>query len=80
MDSGDGCTPCECTKNYRIVLFEKENFMVCKLHLNFKNQGVPAVVQWVKNPSAAAPVAAEAWVLSQARPRGVKGLVASAVA
>ena len=36
--------------------------MVCKLHLNFKNQGVPAVVQWVKNPSAAAPVAAEAWV------------------
>ena len=33
---------------------------------------VPAVVQWVKNPSAAAPVTAEAWVQSPAQHSGLR--------
>ena len=42
--------------------------------------GVPAVVQWVKNPTAAAWVTAEAWVCSPALAQWVKGSgVATAV-
>ena len=35
---------------------------------------VPAVVQWVKNPTAEAQVAAEAWVRLPARLNGLKDL------
>lgn len=40
-----------------------------------RSLGVPAVVQWVKNPKVAAQVAAEAWVLSPAWRSGLKDLV-----
>ena len=33
----------------------------------FNRSGVPAVAQWVKNPTAAAPVTDEAWIQSLAQ-------------
>ena len=39
-----------------------------------KSQGVPTVVQWVKNPTAADQVAVEAWVPSPAQHSRLKDL------
>ena len=35
--SGDGCEHCEYAKNHSVVHLKKVNFMLCELHLNFKN-------------------------------------------
>lgn len=37
LDSGGGCITCDYTKNSEMVLFEKVNFLACKLYLNLKN-------------------------------------------
>ena len=38
------------------------------------NEGVPAMAQWVKNPTAADRVTAEVWVRSLAQGSGLKDL------
>ena len=35
VDSSDGCTPCEYTKNHQVVHYKRVNFVVCELYLNF---------------------------------------------
>ena len=42
------------------------------MFLKKQNTGVPTVAQWVKNPTAAAQVAAKVWDPSPARYSGLK--------
>ena len=74
---------CVCVYLKHLAVYQKQTTLQIN-YISIKNEirGVPAVVQWVKNPTAAAWATAEAWVQSPAWCSGLnKGSgVATAVA